>query len=59
MEAEERVVVGADVFRHQPASNGVIEHSTYGDAVNVRTLDAKTDDTADEQVHNYQHPVTA
>jgi len=59
MEAEERVVVGADVFQYQLASNGVIEHSTYGDAVDVCTLDAKTNDTAREQVHGYQDPVTA
>lgn len=59
VEAKERVMVGADVFRWGPASNCVIEHPTYRDAVDICTLDAKTDDAAGEHVHDYQHPVTA
>ena len=37
----------------------MIEHPTYGGAVDVFALDAKTDDAAGEHVHDYQHPVTA
>lgn len=33
VEAKERVMVGADVFRWGSASNCVIEHPTYRDAV--------------------------
>ena len=33
------------------SSNGVLEHPTYKDAVDVCTLDAKTDDAAGEHVH--------
>ncbi len=58
VKTKERVVVGADVFRWGLARNGVIEHSTYADAVDVGTLDAKTDDAAAEHVHDDQHPVT-
>ena len=59
VQAKERVVVGADVFRERLAGDGVVEHPTYGDAVDVCTRDAKTDGAADEHVHYYQHPVTA
>jgi hypothetical protein len=41
------------------ASDGVIEHPTYGDSVDGCTLDAKTDDAAGEHVHDHEYPVTA
>ena len=37
-------MVGADVFRQEPASDGMVKHPTYGYAVQACTLDAKTDD---------------
>mgnify|MGYP006921043226 CR=1 FL=1 len=33
VEAKQRVVIGADMFRRGPAGDGVVEHSAHGDAV--------------------------
>jgi hypothetical protein len=32
VEAKQRVVIGAQVFRWWPASDGVVEHSAHGQA---------------------------
>ncbi len=58
VESEQRVVIGADVFGQGLARDGVIEHPTYGDAVDVSTLDTEAEDTTGEHVHDDQHPVT-
>ena len=52
-------MIGADVLRSGLTSDCLIEHPTNRYAVDVFTLDAKTDDAAGEDVHDEQHPVTA
>jgi hypothetical protein len=59
VEAEQWVMIGAEVFWERFSSDGVIEHPTYGYAVDVCALDTKTDNAAGEHIHDQQHPVTA
>src|SRR5579862_6794363 len=57
MKLEQRIVISADVLRQQLASDGAIEHSTHGDAIDVGALDAKADDAAGKNIYHQHHPV--
>ena len=59
MEAEQWVMIGAEVSWEGFSSDGVIEHPTYGYAIDVRAFDTKTDNAAGEHIHDQQHPLTA
>jgi hypothetical protein len=52
-------MISADVLWSGLASNCLIEHPTNGYAVDIFTLDPKTDDAAGEHIHDQQRPVTA
>jgi len=58
VEAEQWVMIGAEVSWRGLSSDGVIEHPTYGYAVDVSTFDAKADDAAGEYFHDQQHLMT-
>src|SRR5882672_9450800 len=58
VESKQRIVVGTQVLRRRLAGNGVIEHPTYGYAVNVSGFDTEADDATCEHVHHDHDPVT-
>jgi len=55
VEAEQWIVIGAEVSRAGLVHNGLIEHPTHGHAVAVLAGDAKTDDAAGKDVHDDHH----
>ena len=59
VEAEQQVVVGADVAWRTLAHTGVIEHPAYRDTVDADGFDAEADDTAGEDIHDQHHPMAA
>ena len=59
VESKQGIMVGTQVVRQRLAGDDVIEHATYGHAVNVSGCYTDVDDAASEQIHHHQHPVTA
>src|SRR5450755_1658641 len=57
MEAEQRVVVGTQIFREQLARYGVVKHSTDRRAVDVSRRHAEADDPACKEIHDGHDPV--
>ena len=54
-----RIVVGTEVFRHGAvASNGVVEHSAKGEAVDRAGVQAKPNDPTRVLIHDDQYPVS-
>ena len=59
MKTIKRIVVGTEVFRHGAvASNGVVEHSAKGDAVDRTSMQAKPNDPTSALIHDDQYPVS-
>ena len=57
--AEERIVIGTNVFRFALPGGGGIEHATHRHAINACGGDSKADDTTGEDVHDQQDPMAA
>ncbi|MDQ3564123.1 MAG: hypothetical protein M3436_08290 [Pseudomonadota bacterium] len=57
MEAEQRIVVGGHILRQGVLDEGVIEHPTHGNPINVSTRNAKTDDPSREDINYYHDPI--
>jgi len=57
--AEERIVIGTNVFRFALPGGGGIEHATHRHAINACRGDSKADDTTGEDVHDQQDPMAA
>src|SRR5450755_1385496 len=57
MEAEQRVVVGTQIFREQLARYGVVKHSTDRRTVDVSRRHAEADDPACKEIHDGHDPV--
>src|SRR6516165_8862062 len=59
VEAEQRVVIGADPFGKRLAEDRVVEHPANRYAVRAFTCDPEANDAAGKEVQGHQHPVTA
>ena len=59
VEAEQRVVIGADAFGKRLAEDRVVEHTANGYAVDEFACDPEPNDAAGNEVQGHQYPVTA
>ena len=57
MESEQRIVVRTQMLREPLSRCGVVEHATSRHAIDVRRLDADTDDPAREMIHHNHDPI--
>ena len=57
MKPIQRIVIGAEIFRHTCASNRLLERSAERRAINDSALDPESDDSACVLVHDDQHPI--
>src|SRR5580704_3111693 len=58
MEAEQRIVIGADSLRQPPAGNGLIEHAANPRPVDVFASNAKPNESAGAHVDHHEEPMT-
>ena len=54
---EQRVMIGTEMARCAPTTNGGIEHATEAGPVDRTAVHSGSDDAAGELVHDHQHPV--
>ena len=59
MKTKQRIVIRADVFWQLLAGDGVIEHPTHRNTVDVRRGYTKTYDAAGEYIHQHHDPEAA
>ena len=59
VEAEQRVVIGADTFGKRLTEDRVVKHTANGYAVHEITCDPEPNDAAGKEVQGHQYPVTA
>jgi hypothetical protein len=56
MKPEQRVMIGTEALGKWLSASGLVEHAADADAVDMRTFDTESDDTACEDVHHNHHP---
>ncbi len=54
---EQRVLIGTEMARCAPTTNGGIEHATEAGPVDRTAVHAESDYAAGELIHDHQHPV--
>src|SRR6266850_1014006 len=54
---EQRIMIGAEMLRCAPTTNGSVEHATDVDAIDRATLHADSDQATRELVHDHEDPV--
>ena len=59
LKAQQRIVIGAGVFRSRRIGEGVTEHPAYRDAINRGAFDGETDAPSREDVHDHLTEVTS
>ena len=56
MAGEQRVIVRTEVVWDTPGKNGLVEHATQVDTINITGVHAKANDAPRELIHDDEHP---